>query len=136
MIVTNSLPLALALADHPAVSVRVLGGALLKEGRVTASTGTVNAIELVRADLCLLGMCGLHPETGITTSDAEEAHVKHAMISHAAETIGLISSGKLGTTMPYIVGPARLLSRIVTDTRDEAVLVPYTDLGLEIVTAG
>lgn len=40
-IVTNSPPLALALADHPKVSVLMLGGNLHKEARVTTGIETI-----------------------------------------------------------------------------------------------
>src|SRR5580658_9170258 len=51
-IVTNSPPLALALAEHPKVSVLMLGGNFLKEARVTAGIDTIRRIESIRADLC------------------------------------------------------------------------------------
>ena len=40
-IVTNSPPLALALADHPKLSVLMLGGNFLKEARVTTGIETI-----------------------------------------------------------------------------------------------
>jgi DeoR/GlpR family transcriptional regulator of sugar metabolism len=95
-IVTNSPPLALALADHPKLSVLVLGGNFLKEARVTAGIDTIRVIESIRADLCFLGMCSLHPEVGITVGDLEEAYVKKAMIGASTEVVGLISFWKNG----------------------------------------
>ena len=75
-IVTNSPPLALALADHPKLSVLMLGGNFLKEARVATGIETIRRVESIRADLCFLGMCSLHPEVGITVGDREEAYVK------------------------------------------------------------
>src|SRR5205807_3833080 len=43
-IVTNSPPLALALADHPKLSVLMLGGNFLKEERVTIGIETIRQI--------------------------------------------------------------------------------------------
>src|SRR6201982_3394369 len=118
-IVTNSPPLALALADHPRVSVLMLGGKLDKAERVTTGMETIRGIESIRADLCLLGMCSLHPEVGITVGDREEAYVKQAMIGVSREVVGLISLGKMGTSLPYLVGPASQLTRLITDALDE-----------------
>src|SRR6202171_1226509 len=95
-IVTNSPPLALALADHPKLSVLMLGGNFLKEARVTTGIETIRQVESIRADLCFLGMCSLHPEVGITVGDREEAYVKQAMIGASTEVVGLISLGKMG----------------------------------------
>src|SRR6201997_3563274 len=63
-IVTNSPPLALALADHPKLSVLMLGGNFLKQARVTTGIETIRQVESIRAALCLLGMCSLHTEVG------------------------------------------------------------------------
>src|ERR1700733_14971049 len=101
-IVTNSPPLALALADHPKVSVLMLGGNFLKEARVTTGIETIRRVESIRADLCFLGMCSLHSEVGITVGDREEAYVKQAMIGVSTEVVGLISLGKMGTSLPYL----------------------------------
>src|SRR5580704_11844471 len=121
-IVTNSPPLALALADHPKLSVLMLGGNFLKEAQVTTGIETVRRVESIRADLCFLGMCSLHPEVGITVGDQEEAYVKQAMIGASTEVVGLISRGKMGTSLPYLVGPASGLTRLITDASDEDVL--------------
>src|SRR6267378_3076507 len=133
-IVTNSPPLALALADHPKLSVLMLGGNLLKEARVTTGIETIRRVESIRADLCFLGMCSLHPEVGITVGDREEAYVKQAMIGASTEVVGLISLGKMGTSLPYLVGPASRLTRLITDASDEDVLNPYRFQGIEVTS--
>src|ERR1700739_2944644 len=92
-IVTNSPPLALALADHPKLSVLMLGGNFLREALVTTGIETIRRIESIRADLCFLGMCSLHPEVGITVGDQEQAYVKQVMIEASNEDGGLISLG-------------------------------------------
>jgi len=133
-IVTNSPPLALALADHPKLSVLMLGGNFLKEERVTTGIETIRRVESIRADLCFLGMCSLHPEVGITVGNREEAYVKQAMIGASTEVVGLISLGKMGTSLPYLVGPASRLTRLITDASDEDVLNPYRCQGIEVTS--
>jgi DeoR/GlpR family transcriptional regulator of sugar metabolism len=133
-IVTNSPPLALALADHPNLGVLMLGGNFLKEARVTTGIETIRRIESIRADLCFLGMCSLHPEVGITVGDREEAYVKQAMIGASMEVVGLISLGKMGTSLPYVVGPASRLTRLITDASEEDVLNPYRSQGVKVTT--
>jgi DeoR/GlpR family transcriptional regulator of sugar metabolism len=133
-IVTNSPPLALALADHPNLNVVMLGGNLLKQERVTTGIETIRVVESIRADLCFLGMCSLHPEVGITVGDRDEAYVKKAMIEASAEVVGLISLGKIGTSLPYLVGPASRLNRLITDASDEDVLNLYRAQGIEVTS--
>lgn len=133
-ILTNSLPLAVALAEHPAVEVIVLGGRLYKDALVTVGAATVEALRMVHADLCMLGVCSLHPEVGISVFDLEEAYVKRAMIAGAAEVVALASADKLGTAAPYIVGPLSDLTHLVTERSVAGeTLAPYQAQGIAIV---
>src|ERR1700676_5278204 len=114
--------------------VLMLGGNFLKEARVTTGIETIRQVESIRADLCFLGMCSLHPEVGITVGVREEAYVKQAMIGASTEVVGLISLGKMGTSLPYLVGPASRLTRLITDASDEDVLNPYRSQGIEVTS--
>jgi DeoR/GlpR family transcriptional regulator of sugar metabolism len=135
-VITNSPPIAVALAEHPAVEVILLGGRLLKSARVTVGAPTVDALAHVRADLCMLGVCSLHPEVGISAPELEECYVKRAMIASAAEVVALASAEKLGTAAPYIVGPLSELTHLVTERSVPAdVLDIYRALGITIVPA-
>jgi DeoR/GlpR family transcriptional regulator of sugar metabolism len=102
--VTNSPPVAAALAEHPGLRVSVVGGELDREMLVTVGASAVAAIRELRADICFLGVCALHPEVGITTTDLEERHVKRAMIDASAQVVALAGPGKLGSAAPFVVG--------------------------------
>ncbi|MBE7380699.1 MAG: DeoR/GlpR transcriptional regulator [Leptolyngbya sp. SIO1E4] len=133
-LVTNSPPIATVLMQHPQIEVIVLGGHLNKDLQVVVGIETVKALQQFRADLCFLGVAGLHPETGITVYDYEEAHVKRMMMSCAAEVIALASSEKLGTVAPYVVNPVNALTHLVTEPATAAqLLAPYEEMGLGIV---
>jgi DeoR/GlpR family transcriptional regulator of sugar metabolism len=133
-IVTNSPPIAVALGEHPTIEVIVIGGRLLKDSLVTVGAATLEALHMIRADLCMLGVCSLHPEIGISVPDLEEAHVKRAMIAGAAEVVALAGAEKLGTAVPYIVGPLSDLTHLVTErTVSDEMLAPYRAQGITIV---
>jgi DeoR/GlpR family transcriptional regulator of sugar metabolism len=133
-VITNSPPIAVALAEHPHVEVNVIGGRLYKRSLVTIGAATVEALRMVRADICLLGVCSLHPEVGISVPELEEAHVKRAMIAGSAEVVALASAEKLGTAAPYIVGPLAELTHLVTERAvPDAALAPYRALGVTVV---
>jgi DeoR/GlpR family transcriptional regulator of sugar metabolism len=135
-VVTVSPPVAMALAEHPGLEVRLVGGRLHPQAMTTVGAETVEALRQVRADLCLLGVCSLHSEAGITTSHAEEAATKRTMIQSAAETVAVVTADKLGTLSPFVVAPAERLSTVVTEaTASEAVLAPFRQLNLRVVTA-
>jgi DeoR/GlpR family transcriptional regulator of sugar metabolism len=135
-VITTSPPIALALADHPGLEVTVVGGTLRPNSLVTVGAAAVDAFRLIRADVVFLGVCGLHPEIGVTTEDLEERHVKAAMIEGAAEVIALADHDKLGTAMSVVIAPLRAVTRLVTDAdaADEA-LAPYRAAGIEVLRA-
>lgn len=136
-VVTHSLPVASALADHPLVEVVVLGGTLHKASLVTVGATTAEAYRRVRADLCVLGTASIHPRLGVGVLDHEEAEVKRAMVAGAAEVMVVTSGEKLNTSAPFLVGPVSLVARLVTGpgVPDEA-LQAYREAGIEVVRAG
>ena len=48
-------------------------GRLDKRSQVTVGAATVDFLRTVHADACVLGVCALHPDTGLSTDDPEEA---------------------------------------------------------------
>jgi DeoR/GlpR family transcriptional regulator of sugar metabolism len=133
-VVTNSPPIALALAEHPQIEVVMLGGKLDRQALVNVGVTVIESLRSIRADICMLGVCSLHPEVGISVANLDEAHVKRAMIAGAAEVIGLATEAKLDTAANYVVDSIRALTYLVT-----APSVPldrvasYAALGLTIV---
>ena len=135
-VITTSPPIAAALAEHPGLEVTVVGGTLRRHALVTVGAAAVEALRVVRADVLFLGVCGLHPEIGVTTEDLEERHVKAAMIEGAAEVVALADHDKLGTAMAVVVAPMRAVTRLVTDAEaSEDALAPYRALGIEVLLA-
>jgi DeoR/GlpR family transcriptional regulator of sugar metabolism len=133
-IITNSPPIAVALDEHPSVEVIVVGGRLYKQSLVTVGAVAVEALRAMRADLCMLGVCSLHPEAGISVPDLEESYVKRAMIAGAAEVVALASAEKLGTAAAYVVGPIGELTHLVTERGVSAdTLAPYRAAGVTVV---
>jgi DeoR/GlpR family transcriptional regulator of sugar metabolism len=133
-VVTNSPPIATALASHPQVEVVLVGGRLLKEAQVAVGAAAVDALRFVRADVCVLGICSLHPEVGVTTLDHEEASVKRAMIASAGEVIALATADKLRTASPWVVSPLTDVDHLVTDG-DAELTHPFAEAGIDVVIA-
>ena len=135
-VITNSPPIAVALAEHPAVQVTMLGGTLAKDAQAVVGAATVEALHSVRADVLVLGVCSLHPEVGITVMDLEESYVKRGMIENAAEVVAVSSADKLGSAGPYVVAPLDELTHLVTERSVPAEkLADYRGRGIEVVLA-
>lgn len=132
IVVTNSPPVASALANHPKAEVMLVGGRLLKDAQVAVGAAAVEAFHTVRADVCVLGICSLHPDIGVTTLDDEEAYVKRAMVASAGEVIALATADKLRTASPWVVAQLSEIDHLVTDGGDELTR-PYTSAGIDVV---
>jgi DeoR/GlpR family transcriptional regulator of sugar metabolism len=133
-VVTNSPSIALALSNHEHVEVILLGGKFHRDAQVTVGVETVEALRTFQADLCLLGVCSLHPEIGVSVVNLEEVYVKRMMIARSAEVAALVTREKLSTAAPYVVGPLREITHLVTESDVPAkVLEPYQALGITLL---
>lgn len=113
-IVTHSPGIAAALEPCAGIDVILFGGRLFRHSMVAMGTPTVQGYRGLRADLCFLGVTGLHPETGLTTGDAEEAALKQCMLQVAAEVVVLATPDKIAMTSPWAIAPLTALSRVFT----------------------
>ena len=133
-VVATSPDIAVALADHARLTVDVIGGRLHPEARTVIGPEAVDALRLVRPDVCLLSACSLHPVAGMTLRHREEATVVRAMVQGAGRVVSLTTAAKLGSAGPYPVAELQRIDTIVTDADDAAVAV-YRESGIEVVRA-
>ena len=133
-VVTMSPDVAVALADHPGLTVDVIGGRLHPQARTVTGPEAVDALRAVRPDLCLLSACSLHPVAGLTLRHREEAAVVRAMAEGAARVVSLTTATKLGSAGPYPVAALERIDTLVSDATEEELAV-YRALGLDVVRA-
>ena len=131
-IVTNAPPVASALASHAKAEVVLVGGRLLKDAQVAVGAAAVEALRTVRADVCVLGICSLHPDAGVTTLDNDEADVKRAMVACSGVVIALATADKLRSASPWVVASLADVDHLVTDGGDKLTR-PYTTAGINVV---
>lgn len=135
-VVTHSPTIALELVSHPTVEVILIGGRLFKHSVVAVGAPAIEAIGRIRADVYFMGVTGIHVETGLTTGDFEEAHIKRALSAIAAETIVLGSSEKLNAASAYVIAPLNEATGIIVaaDTTAKA-LASFQKAGVAIIRA-
>ncbi len=135
-VVTHSPTIALELVNHPNIHVILIGGRLFKHSVVAVGAAAIEAIAQIHADIYFMGVTGIHPQTGLTTGDYEEAAVKRALSHAAAETIVLASSEKLNAASRYAVVPLSEISGIITEQSVPRTLTrPYEKLKIAITRA-
>ena len=135
-VVTNAPAIASALVEHPCVTVLLLGGRVLSGSGAAVGASTVRDIQLIRADLCLLGACGLDPDAGVTAFDPDEADVKRAFVDASTDVAVAAANDKLGTAAPFVVAPADRITHLVVETdAPRARIERFESLGIEVLTA-
>lgn len=135
-VVTHSPTIAVALVNHPAIEVVLIGGRLFKHSVVTIGAAAVEAIARIRADIYFMGVTGIHPQAGLSTGDLEEAHVKRALSASAAETYVLISAEKLNAASPYVIAALTEVDGIIVEAGIPAQsLEAYQRAGLSVIRA-
>jgi len=133
-VVATSPDIAVALADHPRLTVDVIGGRLHPQARTVTGPDAVDALRAVRPDVCVLSACSLHPVAGMTLRHREEATVVRAMVGGAARVVSLTTATKLGSAGPYPIAALERIDTLVTDA-DEDELDVYRERGIDVVRA-
>jgi DeoR/GlpR family transcriptional regulator of sugar metabolism len=133
-VIATNPHIAAALADHPRLTVDVVGGRLHPAARTVVGPEAVDALRLVRPDVCVLSACSLHPQAGVTLRHREEALVVRAMVEGAGRIVSLTTASKLGSAGPHVVAGIDRIDTLVSDAPDSELQV-YRDLGIEVVQA-
>jgi DeoR/GlpR family transcriptional regulator of sugar metabolism len=135
-VITHSPSVAVELVPKSGIEVVMIGGRLFKHSIVSLGAGTLEEIRRFRADSYFMGVTGIHPDAGLTTGDLEEANIKRALMTAAAETIVLASSEKLGRASAYAIASVDNVSTLVViDRVAGATLKPYRKRGITIIRA-
>lgn len=141
VVVTSSLDVALALHDHPGVSVFVTGGKLKKTGRNTRSHSLISPfgtllLREINADCAYLCCAGVDAERGLTNAHFEEVEIKRAMIAASRRVVALADHGKIGHVAGARIADLSEVTVLVTDTDAPPADVQALEAaGLQVVLA-
>jgi DeoR/GlpR family transcriptional regulator of sugar metabolism len=114
-VVTHSPTVAVALVEHPAIEVIMIGGKLYKHSIVTVGAAAIEAMSHIRADIYFMGVTGVHLTEGLSTGDLEEAYVKRALAARSAETVVLASMEKINAASTYAIGDITLAQTVIVE---------------------
>ncbi|WP_459190265.1 DeoR/GlpR family DNA-binding transcription regulator [Parabacteroides sp. APC149_11_2_Y6] len=112
---TNSFPIVNVLMNHPKLELIFLGGKVFASSQVTVGVSVYQALQTVRPDWLVLGICSIHPQLGITDPDREESMVKRLMVERAQKRIVLADSYKLNTAETYHIASLEDIDYLVTE---------------------
>lgn len=95
-VVTNGLPIAMALSARGDVTVHLLGGRVRQRTMATVDAAALAALADISVDVAFLGANGISVERGFSTADPAEAAVKRAMVKAARRAVVLADASKIG----------------------------------------
>jgi DeoR family fructose operon transcriptional repressor len=96
-VVTNALPVAMALSARPNITLLTIGGRVRGRTLAAVDTWALSCLAGVFVDVAFIGTNGISVERGLTTPDQAEAAVKAAMVAAARRTVVLADHTKVGT---------------------------------------
>jgi DeoR/GlpR family transcriptional regulator of sugar metabolism len=135
-VITNAPVIAAALMERPDIEVALIGGRMdPKSGAILGAKAMAEAASY-RADICILGSCGLEIETGVSASFLEEAEFKRAMAKASRGVIAAVTNEKLGRPAPFpIIGLSKRFTIVVEHDADDAVCADLAGSGARFVKA-
>lgn len=113
--ITVSVPIALALLEHPNSEVIFLGNKLLKNAQMSVGAEVVQRLAGIKADLCILGTNSIDATHGITDLEWEIIEVKKAMMQSSHKTISLAIAEKLNTVQRLQVCKPEDIDMLITE---------------------
>lgn len=135
-VVTHGLPVAARLADHPGLTVHLVGGRIRHRTRAAVDDWALRAYREINADVVFLATNGFSLEGGLTTPDLAEAAVKRAVMAAARRVVLLADSSKAGQRHFARFGDLSDVDLLITDTGlspDDALAIERA--GTEVVRA-
>lgn len=114
---TVSPLMALELAEHPMLTVILLGGQIDMPSQITIGEKPVSELSQIKVDFCFLGVNAIDAKAGLTEMDWKVAQVKKAMIQCADKLAILTISEKLNTAFKMKLCSPRTIDYLITELK-------------------
>ncbi len=114
-VITNALNIAGLLVDYPEIKVIMPGGTLRRNSLSLIGAIAEESIQNYFCDKLFLGVDGIDSVFGISTPNAEEAHLNKLMIRNSKEVIVVTDSSKFGKRSFVLIESIDKIDTVVTD---------------------
>ncbi len=136
-VVTSSIKATSILGEVEGVQVSQLGGRLRRSSMSVIGSYTLSFLENITCSKVFLGVDGIDPDFGVTTSNIEEAELNRAMMDVALKTIVLCDSSKFGRKGFGKICSVDKIDIVVTDDGiSSSMRQLLEDYGVEVIVAG
>ena len=115
-IITNAVNIGMELSSSNGLDTTLTGGYMRWPGAFSLIGPTaLEALNTVVMDRVFIGVCGVDPDRGATTIEADEAAVFRAMCRRAKQVVIVADSSKVGMTSPAVICAVTDIDILITD---------------------
>jgi|SRR5580658_10362447 DeoR family fructose operon transcriptional repressor len=114
-VLTNSVPVAMTLADREQIEIQLCGGQLRHGDAACFGSHAEAFFAEFYADKAFLGSGGVHAKAGLTDYHPPEVITRRTIIAQSAASYVLADSSKLGTIAVHRVCPLSRVTAVLTD---------------------
>jgi DeoR family transcriptional regulator, aga operon transcriptional repressor len=133
-VVTASLNIALILSRNPLIDIIQLGGMVRKSSSSIIGPYAENMLKNFSCSKLFIGVDGVDPDHGLTTTNAMEATLNQQMIRSAQRVIVLADSSKFGRRgFSRICGLSEIDMIITDDEASPAFVKNLEEAGVEVI---
>lgn len=114
-IATHDVSIAAALASRDDMELIVIGGKVDPRTGSAMGAQVLSAVQRLRPDVLVLGLCAIDAATGVTSFQHEDAVLKSVLVENAGQVVAAALNEKLSAAAPFHVGSADVISTLVTE---------------------
>lgn len=123
---TVSPLIALELADHPLLTVIMIGGQIDMSSQINIGAKPISELADISVDLCFLGAHGLDSKAGLSEVEWQVAQVKKAMIKCSSKLAVITISEKLNSILKMKLCNPHDIDYLITELNPgDKRLAPY-----------
>jgi DeoR family transcriptional regulator, L-fucose operon activator len=122
-ILTNALNVLTALSDRPNLDLMCTGGLFDAKSRSFIGLTAEKSLQRYNIHRAFLSGSGLHPERGVSESNARQAAFKERVISYSQDVVFMADHTKLGRKASFFFAQMTDLSCVITDRKVDLEIV-------------
>ncbi|MCI4667691.1 MAG: DeoR/GlpR family DNA-binding transcription regulator [Bacteroidia bacterium] len=133
-VLTAAMNVSFALLDHNAIELIQLGGQVRKGANTAVGPYAEEMLSNFACQTLFLGVDGISPDFGLTTSNMMEAHLNRRMIESVQRTIVLCDSSKFGLRGFGKICEVNDVDVLITDERaPKDMIQEIEDQGVQVI---
>ena len=132
-VITSAMNVVMELLDKPDIEIIQLGGIIRHSSASVVSEYAIRMLDNIACNKLFLGVDGIDPEYGLSTTHLQEASLNRMMIHSATKTIVLADSSKFGRRGFSKICDMSDIDHVITDSGTPAkMLDAMADQGVKV----